>query len=205
METLNTADRIIMILLKEPFADHTATSLAKTLNITRQGLWKILSKLSNKKLVLIKPVAETKNSVMKITLNWGNPITEKTLSLLLTKESLNYERWRFDFAALESDAIFLTLFGSILKNPQEAKDIDLLLVVKNKKSFHAIDEKILKMKLTQLKKIHNIDLTKGELISELSRRNKAYLDAIKKGVVLYGQENFVSFIKTIQTKWSLKS
>lgn len=204
METFNTADKIIMILLKEPFADHTAASLAQTLKITRQGLWKILNKLSNKKLVFIKPVAETKNSVMKITLDWSNPITEKTLSLLLTRESLNYARWRFDFAALESDASFLILFGSILKNPQEANDIDLLLVVKNKKNFHSIDEKMLKIQLTQLKKIHNIDLTKEEIILELSRPNKAYLDALKKGVILYGQENFVSLIKTIQTKWNMK-
>lgn len=204
METFNTAERIIMILLKEPFADHTAASLARTLNITRQGLWKVLNKLTQKKLIFIRPVAETKNSVMKITLNWGNPITEKTLSLLLTKESLNYERWRFDFADLENYASFLILFGSILKNPKEANDIDLLLVVKNKNVFNALSEKILKIQLTQLKKVHNIDLTNEEIISELSRPNKAYLDALKKGVVLYGQENFVNFIKNIQTRWNLK-
>ena len=47
MKTENhTADRVLSILLKEPFAMHTATSIAKSLSITRQGIWKTLNKLS---------------------------------------------------------------------------------------------------------------------------------------------------------------
>ena len=197
METQTTADKVLMILLKEPFIDHTATSLSKILNITRQGIWKTLNNLSYEKLVSLRSVADTKKSAMNIKLNWENPITAKTLSLLLTKESLNYERWRFNFAELENNVKFLILFGSILINSKEADDIDVFAIV-DKKNFKTVDEKILKIQTTQLKKIHLIDLTEAEFSQELKRPNKAYVDALKKGIILFGQENFIKFIKGLK-------
>jgi len=195
-----TKDILLKKILKEPLIEHTATNLAKELKITRQAVWKILKKLSNENLIILKSIAETKKSANKIGLNYKNPLIEKTLSLILIKESLNYERWRVNFAELKDNASFIILFGSILNNPKEANDIDIILVVKNKQGFHIVNKNILKIQQTQLKKIHNLDLTKNELIAELKGQNKAYLDALKKGVILYGQENFVDFIKNLQTK-----
>jgi len=197
METQNTTNKILMMLLKEPLMEHTATSLSKILSITRQGIWKTLNKLSYEKLVSLRSVADTKKSAMNIKLNWENPVTAKTLSLLLTKESLDYERWKFNFAELENNVKFLILFGSILINPKEAKDIDVFAIV-DKKNFKAIDEKILKIQTTQLKKIHLIDLTESEFSQELKRPNKAYVDALKKGIILFGQENFIKFIRGLE-------
>src|SRR3989344_1778375 len=127
-----TTERILEILLREPFMDHTATSLAKTLGITRQGLWKSLNKLSNEKLISLKSVADTKKSTLNITLEFKNPVAIKTLSLLLTKELINYERWKVNFAEIEKYMSFFILFGSILTNPKEAKDIDIIAVVEKK-------------------------------------------------------------------------
>ena len=52
MKTGNhTEDRVLVILLKEPFAIHTATSVAKALKLTRQGIWKTLNKLAENELI----------------------------------------------------------------------------------------------------------------------------------------------------------
>ena len=130
-------------------------------------------------------------------LNWFNPVTEKTLSLILTKESIKQQRWRVNFAELENNVKFLILFGSILNNPKEANDIDIFAVV-NKKKFKAIEEIIVKVQQTQLKKIHLVDLTEIEFSQELKKTNKAYIDTVKKGVILYGQDNFIQFMKDLQ-------
>ena len=53
------------------------------------------------------------------------------------------------------------------------------------------------MQQTQIKKIHAIDLTKKEINNELKNKNKAYIEALKKGAVLFGQEDFIKFIKDI--------
>lgn len=199
METKNqTSEKILVILLKEPFATHTVTSLANALDITRQGLWKTLNKLLVNKMIDIHQIGKTKKSAITISLNWSNPLTEKTLALLLTREALKQERWRLNFAELEKHVSFLSLFGSILHSPKEANDIDILAVVEDKRKFGEIDKIVLKIQLAQTKKIHLIDLKKTEFANELKGQNKAYLEALKKGTVLYGQENFVQFIKKIQ-------
>jgi len=193
----HTSDRVLSILLKEPFVTHTATSIAKSLNITRQGTWKILNRLAKNKLINLEFVGDSKTSIATIKLNWSNPATEKTLSLTLTKESFKQQRWRANFTELEKNVRFLILFGSILNNPKEANDIDILAVV-NKKKFKAVEEITAKVQQTQLKKIHLVDLTEGEFSQELKKTNKAYLDAVKKGAILYGQDNFIQFIGDLQ-------
>ena len=105
-----------------------------------------------------------------------------------------------NFAELEKHVSFLLLFGSILHSPKEARDIDIFAVIDNKKEFKTIDEIMLKIQGTQPKKIHFIDLTESEFEQELNNRNKAYLDALAKGIILYGQENFIRLIKRLQTK-----
>lgn len=199
MKTKNkTADNILGILIKEPLADHSATSIARALGITRQGLWKTLNKLFKDKLISLKSVADTKKSAFNIKLNFENPITEKVISLLLTKESLNYERWRFNFSEVKDYSKFIILFGSILHSPKEANDIDLLIVADDKKDFHAISKIMLKLQQTQIKKIHFIDLSDNELKEELKiNKNRAYIDAFKKGIVLFGQDDYVKFIRDL--------
>lgn len=196
METNNkTSDKILSILIKEPLADHSATSLAKSLNITRQGLWKTLNRLSKDKLISLKSIADTKKSVLNIKLNFENPITEKVISLLLTKESLNYERWRFNFKRVKNYSKFIILFGSILHSSKEANDIDLLIIVDDKKIFHEIGKIMLELQQIQIKKIHYIDITEKGFKEELKiNKNKAYLDAFKKGIVLFGQDDYVKFV-----------
>ena len=193
----NTADRVLIILLKESFAIHTATSIAKSLNITRQGIWKTLNKLAENNLINLEHVGNAKTSTATIKLNWSNPITEKTFSLLLTEESLKQKRWRVNFAELENNVSFAILFGSILNNQKEANDIDILAVV-NKKKFKLVEEITAKVQQAQLKKIHLVDLTEIEFSQELKKPNKAYIDAVKKGVILYGQDNFIQFIRGLQ-------
>ncbi len=196
METIKTTEKVLLMLLKEPFTKHTATSLANALNISRQGLWKSINKLAKNNLVTLEQIGNTQRSIVNVKIQW-NPIAIKTLSLLLTKESMKQERWRTNFAELENYISFTILFGSIIHSPKEANDIDILAIVINKNSFKPVNEIISKSQKTQIKKIHLIDLTEEELKKELKKQNKAYLDALKKGIVLFGQDNYIKFIEKI--------
>jgi predicted nucleotidyltransferase len=166
METKNNStEGVLAVLLKEPFLIHTATSVARALSITRQGIWKTLNKLEKNKLINLEPIGSAKTSTAIIHLKWENPVVEKTLSLLLTKEASKQQRWEVNFAELKTNVKFLILFGSILINPKEANDIDILAVV-DRKNFKAVEETTAKIQQTQLKKIHLIDLTEAEFNQE---------------------------------------
>lgn len=194
-----TAQRIVTVLLKDS-SIHTATSLSKELKMSRQGTWKILIELEKDEFIILEQIGKGKTSTQRIKLNWDNEVVEKTLALSLTQEALRYERWRFNFADLKQEVDFLILYGSILHSPKEAKDIDIIGVVSQEKKLANMGDIILRIQETQTKKIHSVNLTQKEFKQELKRPNKAYLDAVKRGVILFGQENFINSIKGLQ-KW----
>lgn len=199
METDKPGAKILKIALTDFTIKPTITSLAKELGMSRVGAWKVLKKLEAEKLVILSPVGTGKTSACQIILNWGNPLTEKNLSLILTEDAITNRKWMANFAELENKVDFLIIYGSILHSPKEANDIDILGVT-NKNNFLSIDEAVKKAQKTQDKKIHAINFTPAEFKQELNKPNKAFIDAIKKGIILFGQEKFIKFIQNITAR-----
>ena len=199
METTKPNIKILKTLLKEITINPTITFLAKEIGMSRVGTWKILKKLEAEKLIILSPIGEGKTSANSISLNWENPIVEKTLSLALTQDALNNQRWLSNFAELEDNVDFLLIYGSIIHSPKEANDIDVLEVT-NKNKFLEIEESIKKIQKVQIKKIHAINFTQEEFKEELEKPNKVFIDAMKKGVILFGQEKFIKFMKELPRK-----
>ena len=90
----------------------------------------------------------------------------------------------------------MLLFGSVLFSFKDANDIDILCLVKEK-NIGKLGDIILNIQKTQDKKIHSINFIKRELKQELKEKNKTFIDVFKKGIVLFGQENFVNFMKEV--------
>lgn len=199
METTKPNIKILKILLKELTIKPTITFLAKEISMSRVGTWKILKKLEAEKLIHLSAIGTGKTSAYVISLNWENPLVEKTLALALTQDALKNQRWRSNFAELEDTVDFLLIYGSIIHSPKEANDIDILGVA-NKNKFLDIEESIEKIQKTQIKKIHSLNFTQAEFKSEIEKPNKAFIDAITRGIILFGQEKFIKFIKSISAK-----
>lgn len=200
METTKPGTKILKILLKDFTIKPTITSLAKEIRMSRVGTWKVLKKMQSNKLIVLSPIGSGKTSTYRISLNWDNPIVEKTLALSLTEDALKNQRWLNNFTELKEKVDFLMIYGSIISSPQEANDIDILGIVSNKNRFLEIEESVKKIQKTQLKKIHALNFTQAEFRQELEKPNKAFVDAVKKGIILFGQENFIRFIKSISRK-----
>jgi len=192
--------RILYILLKDIFVKHTVTSISNKLKISRVGSWKALKKLEDQNFIILSKIGSGKTNAFTIELNWENPLVEKNLSTILTEQALDNKRWINDFSDLEKYVDFLVIYGSILDENNDAKDIDLLGVVSKKNYFVEIDKIIQKIQKTQIKKIHIINFTPLEFRNELINMNKAFIDCIKKGIVLFGCEKFIDFIRRLQNE-----
>jgi hypothetical protein len=188
--------KILNFLLRNIDKEPTITLLSNELKLTRIGVWKILKKLEKDKIILLLPIGTGKTSTYKIKLNWENPLLEKTLGLILTEQAMDNQRWIENFKSLENHVYFLIIYGSILHSPKEAKDIDLLGVT-DKNNFNEIDDLIRKIQKTQIKKIHFLNFTSEELKEELNKNNKAFIEAVKKGIILFNQEKFIKFIRDL--------
>lgn len=191
--------KILKILFKDLTIKPTITILSKEINIGRVGTWKLLKKLEAEKLIILSPLGTGKTSTYNINLNWDNPLLEKILSVILTADAIKNQRWVNNFKELENNVDFLIIYGSIISFPEEAKDIDLIGVT-NKNNFIKIEESVKKIQITQIKKIHALNFTQAEFKKELEKPNKAFIDAVKKGIILFGQEKFINFLKNIPRK-----
>jgi len=185
--------RILQVLLKDFRASHTVTSLADEMKVSRVGMWKILKRMQTAKLLTLSKSGKGKTSMYMIRLNWDNPIVEKKLALGMAEDAQKHRRWIANFTQLEAKVDFLLLFGSILHSPQDAKDIDIIMV-----SAKETEKDVQSIQKTQIRKIHAIQFTSDELKQELEKPNKAIVDAVKKGTVLFGQEKFISFMRGVR-------
>lgn len=200
MEKKNTEAKILKILLMQFLVNWTITSLSNEINLSRVGVWKVLKKLKDEKSIILSPIGKGKTSTFSVKLNLENLVLEKRLSLILTEESSNHQRWINNFEELKKITEFVVLYGSVLHSPKEANDIDILGIVSNKNNFLSVGETIQKIQKTQIKKIHSENFTKTEFKKELEKPNKIFIDAIKKGIILFGQEKFIKFIKEVSIK-----
>jgi len=194
---METATKIIKVLLKDYAIKPTVTSIAKEMDMSRVGIWKNLKRLADKNIIILTPIGEGKTSIQSISLNWENPIVEKTLSLALTEDALKHQRWLSNFSELNGKVDFLIIYGSILHSPKEANDIDIMMVT-TKNKFIEVEESIRKIQKTQGKKIHAMHLTPTECKIELEKPNQVFIDAVKKGIILFGQEKFIKFLSGVR-------
>ncbi len=187
---------ILLLLLKDFSAMHSITSTAKRLGASRVGVWKVIKKLEEEGYIKIEPVGSGKTSTSVIKINWESSLIEKMLTLYLAEEAEKQNRWTDSFAGLNDAADFIIIFGSILHSPKEANDIDIIGVT-DKHGFVKIQKIIDNSQKTQAKKIHSINFTQLEFRQELEKPNKAIIDAVRKGVVLFGHEKFVKFMREV--------
>ena len=208
METVKQNSKILKILLKDFSVKHTITSIAKEVGMTRVGTWKALKKLEKEKFIILSPIGTGKTSAYNIILDWNNPLVEKVLVLALTEDAIKNQRWMDNFIELKNKVNFFIIYGSIIQPPKEANDIDILGIT-SKNKFIEIEKSIKKIQKIQIKKIHTLNFTEAEFKQELEKPNKALIDAIKKGIVLFGQEKFIKFIRSIRIwkkkKWEIVS
>jgi hypothetical protein len=192
----NNTDEILKILFKEFNTVHTITSISEKLTLSRVGSWKLLKRLEEEKLIHLQKTGKGKTNAFLVKLNFDNALLEKKISLILLKESMRHQRWVDACIGLKDNVEMLILFGSTLIDPKTANDLDLLAVT-NDNRFIEINSIVNRVQKSQYKKIHLITLTEEELRKELRKQNKAFLDAINKGIILFGTEYYIKTIKEV--------
>ena len=196
MATLTQKEReTVLILFKDYTNFYNANSISKVLNISHVGAQKILKRLLQENLVISKTIGKS----ITYKLNFNNDYVTSLVSFLLADEANKFKRWKEEFKELFEKDRTIMLFGSAIKDYAHAQDIDMMIVLENKevKEVNAV----LKKKEEILpKKLHAIKLNHHDLLENLKKKDKAFVDIIKNAVVLYGQDAYVWVLKNAQ-KW----
>lgn len=188
---LNNEEKAILKILKDYNKEYNANNLSKSLGLTSMGSLKLLRRLEKQNVVKIRKVS----NINFYNLNFEDQYVKDYVSLILRKEADNssafVKRWVNEIRKIRL-AETAVIFGSVLSKGKNAKDVDVLFVVKNNK-FGGLKKELSKLNDISEKKIHAVYQTKGDLFKNIEGKDKVVLE-ILKGVVVLGEKNFVDLL-----------
>ncbi|MBN4049204.1 hypothetical protein JYT91_01160 [archaeon AH-315-M20] len=197
MVSLTTNEAKTMEFLIRNFSkDYNINQLAKELCISPGGMFKILKKLERQNFLTEKKLGN--NIFYKINYQSYEALDACKFALTEKKETPYIKVWTKDLEVLRKKAELAILFGSVLKKGREARDIDLLLVF-DKRNLEDIENLIVRINNIKPKKVHAIYQTKEDLIKNIKKQDKAILEEIRTGIILWGREVVVEAIKNGQS------
>lgn len=183
---------LVLSILKSPEIEYSSNSIAKLIGISSMGALKIAKRLEREGIIIFKQIGKSK--ILKI--NYNNEYAKQYLNLVLRKEvecSNSYlKRWINEVKKVKN-AEALVLYGSLLKKYDDAKDIDILFIIK-KNNFSKLKKEIDEINLLNVKKIHPLYQTKEDLIKNIKKEDKVILNALK-GIIINGQELIIDILK----------
>ena len=182
---LTKEQEIVKLMFKDFLAEYNSRNISPKVGLTHSGAFRVLKKLKEKEMVKSRHVGKA----VIYSLNFENPLTLKEIETALTIEALKHRMWIEEFKKIEGKAKSVVLFGSILRNEKEAKDIDIHIVA-DKKDYSKIKEIIEERNKILPKPIHLIFQTPDDFKSDIKRRYKVTIEIIKTGIVLFGQDEF---------------
>ncbi len=193
MLNLTRKERETLLILFKDFTNfYNANSISEVLNISHVGAQKIFKRLLRENLVVSKTIGKS----ITYKLNFNEGYVTQLIAFLLADEANNFKRWKEEFKELFNKNKIVIFFGSAVKDYSHACDVDLMIVLENKEVKKV--NGILNKKGESLpKKLHTIKLTFKDLFNNLKKRDKAIIDIVKNGVVLYGQDKYVEILKNV--------
>ena len=192
MLTTKKENEILLKLFKEFSKDYNANSISKVIKITPRGALKILKNLEKQGIIKSRKLGKA----VFYKINFNDAYVCKIIETLLIAESREKAgRWLEEFKDIFKDTQIIIIFGSVIRNPKEANDVDILFVFEKDK-YKYISRFVIEKNKILVKKIHNIPQTMDDLKDNL-KNNKAIQDAIGTGYVLYGHDKIVEVIKNV--------
>ncbi|MBI4980380.1 hypothetical protein HZC30_02360 [Candidatus Woesearchaeota archaeon] len=193
MANLTQKERETVLLLFKDYTNfYNANSISKVLNISHVGAQKIFKRLLQENWIISKTIGKS----ITYKINWNDAYVGQLVAFLLADEANNFKRWKEEFKELFKKDRIVMLFGSTIKDYAHARDIDLMLVIKQK-DVKEINLILKKKEEILPKKIHAIKLTLKDLSDNLKKKDKAVVDIVKNAIILCGQDRYVEIIKNV--------
>jgi DNA-binding Lrp family transcriptional regulator len=190
--------KIIEFLLRNIAQQYNINQIANELKISVGSSHKILKKLENEKFVKCKALG----NAIYYSLDLENRQTRKVTELVLIEskngalqKNSRAKVYAKDLQQAEQFSKTIILFGSILEQ-KEPEDVDVLFLV-HKGNVRKVEDLCLRLSSLKPKKIIPLIMTAKDFTNNLKTQDVVVLDILKKGVVLYGEDNLVNALRDL--------
>lgn len=186
---------VILKLVKDYTLDYNANSLSKEMGITPMGTLKILNKLHKQGIISKQQYGKA----FFYKLNFESEYARLFTGFILQKEAQEsiprIKRWATEIEHFRKYAEIAVLFGSVLST-DKYNDVDTVLVF-NSVNLKKVNSLLQERNELSTRPIHLIKLTTQDLQKNLSSKNAAMVQAIKNGIVLFGQEKLLEVLSSV--------
>ncbi len=184
---------ILLLLIKDISNDYNSNNITKKIAITSAGAFKAMKNLEKKKLIIGKRMGKA----IFYKVNLEDYYTFRTMETLLINEAREKaSRWLDEFNDLYKHTEIVMIFGSIVKNPKNANDIDLLIISKKN---DIIDNIIKERRTISTRPIHVIKKTLNDFNESLKSRDEILLNIIQSCYILNGYDKLLEVIKNVRS------
>ncbi len=184
--------KVLNFLIRHFDERNSINAIAKKLEITPMGVHKISKKLEA--MNVISP--ERIGNAIYYKINLNDELGKKVAEFILAQNELNsYSMVQAqDFEKLKDIVQACILFGSVLYKGNEARDIDVLLLIEKEK-FREISKRLDSIRQLKPKKIHDLMMTRQDLEESIKKKDEVIKNIIITGKVVWGSETIIEAIK----------
>lgn len=180
---------------------YNINQLSRKLNLSIGSVHKILKDLENIDIVKSKNIG----NAIYYNINFENEQALRISQVIINEDKNNILKINktanvYAQNLSKFDAKLTILFGSILVKKDEAKDVDVLFIIKNKNQVKEVNKFCLEISKIRTKRISPLVMLEQDFINNLKKQNKAVIDLIKYGVALKGEDIFIKAIKNAHKK-----
>ena len=191
----NNTFKIINFLIRN-LELYNINQIARALKLSVGSVHKILKILEERNMVTIKELG----NAFYYSINLNNNEAVKLSELVSIEEKNNILRenkianiYAQDLAKFNVKLIIL--FGSILTKKNDARDVDVLFIIKNKEQVDEVNSFCLEISKIRTKRVNPLIMLEQDFVNNLKNKDKAIQDLIKNGIILKGEDNFIRAIK----------
>lgn len=191
-EITNNEMTFVLSIFKSPEAEYNANSIARCIGISSMGALKIAKRLEKENIVTSRELGKAKF----YRLNLSNDYVMEYVKFLLKREAEQahpYIKVCIDEIKKLKSADAAILFGSVLREYKEARDIDVVLIT-DKKRFSKLKKEIEEIDKLNVKRLHPVYQTKEDFIKNIKKGDKALLGAMK-GIVVFGEDMVIDLLQ----------
>lgn len=166
--------------------------LSNQINISTGSAYKVLTKFEKEGVITAFPIS----NIVTYPFNFTNEKTKPVIELVYAPEQLeNKIKMRaYDLKPLKDTTQLCLLFGSYITSKQNPSDLDILFVIEKEK-FVDYKKALTKVQLITPIKIQDVVQTKEDLIQNIRKQDPIIVEALKKGIALWGFELLAEVIQ----------
>ena len=187
--------KVLKFLATGSYSENYINNIARECDLAVSGSQWILNNLEEQNIVIHQDIGNLKS----YNINFNDK--SKDFLSLAYSEKLNdkMENRKRELEPLKEVSKISIVFGSYL-HKKDPNDMDMLFILDKTSDYRNFNEKLGHLRHIIPVKIHAVLQTRKDLIENIKKKDKIVIEALRKGILLWGNKYMVEVLEDVNKK-----